>query len=112
DRLRRELPAGIVEIMHLPGLGPKTARRFLVELNIEGPAELEAAIAAGRLDSVKGFGPRKIELIREALKTRGAAGQRTPLATAWHIAESIIAALRAGAGVDRVEAAGSLRRRR
>ncbi|MCI4317043.1 MAG: helix-hairpin-helix domain-containing protein [Thermoplasmata archaeon] len=112
ERLRRELPPGIVEIMHLPGLGPKTARRFLVELNIEGPAELEEAIAAGRLDSMKGFGPRKIELFREALKARGSVGQRTALADAWRIAESIVASLRKGSTVDKVEAAGSLRRRR
>src|ERR1700686_225207 len=94
EKLRRELPGGIIEIMHLPGLGPKTARRFLIELNVQGPAELEAAIAAGRLDSMKGFGPRKIELIREALKARGSVGQRMTLLTAWHIAESIIASLR------------------
>ncbi|MGI0131515.1 MAG: helix-hairpin-helix domain-containing protein [Thermoplasmata archaeon] len=112
DRLRRDLPPGLVEIMHLPGLGPKTTRRFWIELGIEGPAELAEAIETGRLAGVKGFGPRKIELIRSALAARGTSGQRVGLLAAHRVAERILAALRANPAVDRVEAAGSLRRRR
>ncbi len=53
ERLKREVPAGLVDLMRRPGLGPKTARRFWVELGIEGPAELRTAIEAGRLNGVK-----------------------------------------------------------
>lgn len=113
DRLREQFPAGIVEIMQLPGLGPKTARRFLVELGVEGPAELKAAIAAGRLVGVKGFGPKKIEQIRAALEAaEGPARGRTPILEAWRTAQSILAAIREKAPVRQAEAAGSLRRRR
>src|SRR5580658_140309 len=59
DRLQKEVPAGVAEMLRIPGLGPKTARRFWVELGIEGPAELVAALDAGRLDGVKGFGEKK-----------------------------------------------------
>jgi len=115
DRLKKEVPPGVAEIMRLPGLGPKTARRFWVELGIEGPAELEAAIAAGRLDSVKGFGPRKIELIRDALAAaRATPGRsaRLPIETAYPLAERIVRALRERSARDRAEIAGSFRRRR
>ena len=116
ERLKREVPPGVIELMRLSGLGPKTARRFWVELGIEGPAELAEAIAQGRLDSVKGFGPRKIDLIRTVLEqARGApasGGARVPIETVYPIAERIVRALRERARTDSVEAAGSFRRRR
>lgn len=112
DRLRAQFPQGILDLMRLPGLGPKTARRFLVELGIEGPAELSAAIAAGRLTGVKGIGPRKIELLTAALASAAAPGRRTPLAEAFAIASRIVQHLTASSPLEQIEVAGSLRRRR
>ncbi len=116
ERLKHEVPAGLVDLMRLPGLGPKTARRFWVDLGVEGPAELEAAIAQGRLDSMKGFGPKKIEQIRTALAEARAAPSggtaRMPIEAAFPIAERIVSGLRARAAADAVEVAGSFRRRR
>jgi DNA polymerase/3'-5' exonuclease PolX len=116
ERLRREVPPGVVELMRLPGLGPKTARRFWVDLGVEGPAELEAAIAAGRLDTLKGFGPRKIEQIRAALAKARAAPEsgsgRAPIESVYPVAERLARALRERARTDGVEVAGSFRRRR
>ncbi len=116
ERLRREVPPGVVELMRLSGLGPKTARRFWVELGLEGPAELSDAIDRGRLDGVKGFGPKKIEQIRATLRAARTApaegGGRLPIERAYPLAERIARALRGVPGTDRVEAAGSFRRRR
>ncbi|HZY69930.1 MAG TPA: helix-hairpin-helix domain-containing protein [Thermoplasmata archaeon] len=112
ERLRLEVPPGLVEIMRLPGLGPKTARRFHLELGIEGPAELSAAIEGGRLNGVKGFGPTKIAQIREALAAAGPPAARMPLAAADAVARALVAALTKAAPIDRIEIAGSLRRRR
>jgi DNA polymerase/3'-5' exonuclease PolX len=115
ERLKREVPPGLVELMHLPGLGPKTARRFWTDLGIEGPAELEGAIDQGRLDSVKGFGPKKIDQIRTALaaaRASPAATARAPIESVYPIAERIVRALRGRARTDTVEVAGSFRRRR
>jgi len=114
DRLKREIPPGVVELMRLPGLGPKTARRFWVELGVEGPTELKDAIAAGRLVGVKGFGAKKIDQIRSALDTTapGAGGGRRPLEEVYPIARELVRALRAPNRADRVEVAGSFRRAR
>ncbi len=112
DRIRSEVPPGLLEIMRLPGFGPKTARRLWVELGIEGPGELAAALAAHRLDGLAGFGPRKIALLSAALAQVGGGPKRRPLVDAWRVAEGLLAAIRTGAPVDRVEVAGSLRRRR
>ncbi len=112
-RLETEVPAGVVELVRLPGLGPKTARRFWTELGVDGPAELEAAITAGRLNGVKGFGDRKVELLRTALATRATAGgARRPIETVVPIARGLVAALRSGAPTEQVEIAGSYRRGR
>jgi len=112
ERLKKEVPAGLLDILRLPGLGPKTARRFWLELGVEGPAELTAAIDAGRLNGVKGFGPKKIEQIRAALaaaKSAPASG-RVPLEEAYPIAHRLLDGLRAAGGVEQLEIAGSFRR--
>ncbi|MGP8072081.1 MAG: helix-hairpin-helix domain-containing protein [Thermoplasmata archaeon] len=114
DRLQKEVPPGVAELLRVPGLGPKTARRFWVDLGIEGPAELIAALDAGRLAGVKGFGVKKIAQIRSAVEAARGTGPATrlPIETAYPVALEIIRALRERAGADRVEVAGSFRRGR
>jgi DNA polymerase/3'-5' exonuclease PolX len=112
ERLKHEVPPGLVELMRLPGIGPKTARRFWVELGVEGPGELRDAIAKGRLNGLKGFGEKKIEQIRSALGDPAAApkGGRRPIEEVYPIARGLVAGLRKGADVEQVEVAGSFRR--
>ena len=114
ERLKREIPPGLVELMRLPGLGPKTARRFWVELGVEGPSELRDAIGAGRLVGVKGFGEKKIEQLRSALRAAaaGAGPARRAIEEVYPVASALVHALREGATADRVEVAGSFRRAR
>ena len=112
DRLSQEVPAGVRELMRLPGVGLKTTRRFLTEFGIEGPAELGTAIDAGRLVGAAGFGPKKIEQLRKAVAAGTPSGARTPLLQAWRVAEALVAALKAQTPVDQIVVAGSLRRRR
>ncbi len=114
ERLRRDVPAGVADLLRIPGLGPKTARRFWTELGVEGPAELLAAIDAGRLAGVKGFGPKKIAQVRAGVEAvRGTpATSRLPIEAAYPVAMRIVRGLREAAGADRVEVAGSFRRGR
>ncbi|MCI4373031.1 MAG: helix-hairpin-helix domain-containing protein [Thermoplasmata archaeon] len=114
DRLRKEVPAGVAEMLGIPGLGPKTARRFWVELGIAGPTELLTALDAGRLVGVKGFGEKKIAQIRAAVTASRAStpGARLSIEVAYPIAQALVRALREGAGAERVEVAGSFRRGR
>ncbi|HLH29221.1 MAG TPA: helix-hairpin-helix domain-containing protein, partial [Acidimicrobiales bacterium] len=111
ERIRAEVPPGVVELMRLSGFGPKTARRFWTDLGVEGPAELLAALDAGRLQGMSGFGPKKIENLRAALTSTTSPGRRIPLPEAYELAERLLAELRA-APVDQLVVAGSLRRRR
>ena len=117
ERVRAQVPPGLLQIMGIPGFGPKTARRFWVELKVETPAELAAAVEAGRLNGVKGFGPRKIQVLKDGLAALGAAGgaasgARHPILVAWELAEALTSALRSAAPVRDLTVAGSLRRAR
>ena len=113
DRLQREVPPGILELLRVPGLGPKTARRFWTELGVEGPAELADAIRQGKLDGVKGFGPKKVEQVRRALAAAaGAPTARMPIEVAFPIAHRLLEGLRRAGGVEQLELAGSFRRGR
>ena len=114
DQLQKQVPPGILDLLRLPGLGPKTARRFWLELGVEGPAELADAISKGRLDGVKGFGPKKIEQIRLALAAAkgGPASARLPIEVAYPIAQRLLTELRAAPGTVKAELAGSFRRSR
>jgi DNA polymerase (family X) len=112
DRLQAEFPPGVLELMRIPGIGPKTTGRFYLELKIDSPAALAEAIDQGRLTGLTGFGPRKIENLRQALRTVAAAppASRTPLLTAWRLARLVIQALSSRTSVKDIVAAGSLRR--
>ncbi len=113
ERLTAEVPPGVVELMGLPGLGPKTAARLFGELGVSSPAELGDAIATGRLNGLAGFGPKKIALLKEAAEgARAVSPARRPLREAWTIAERIRRALAERTEVRELEIAGSLRRRR
>lgn len=113
DKLRKEFPPGLLELMRRPGIGPKTSRKFWLELGVEGPSDLEAAIRGGKLNGMKGFGERKIALLLAAVSApAGATGERRSLLVAWETARDLIASIRAAVPVERIEAAGSLRRRK
>ncbi|HEV8050341.1 MAG TPA: helix-hairpin-helix domain-containing protein [Thermoplasmata archaeon] len=112
EKLRSEVPSGVVAMMRSPGLGPKTARKFWTDLGVDSPAALLQAIDAGRLEGVKGFGPTKIAKIRAGVAAAPTEGGRRPILAAALLAEEIVAKLRARSPVTQIELAGSFRRRR
>ena len=113
ERLKQAVPPGVIALIRMPGVGPKTAARFQLELGIDSPAALLAAIDQGRLAGVAGFGPKKIANLRKAVANAPSTPVgRMPLRAAWGIARGVVEQLRAAAPIEQVEVAGSLRRRR
>ena len=112
DKLRAEVPPGVLDLMRIPGVGPKTARRFWTEVGVESPGGLRTAIEAGKLVGLSGFGPTKIQKILSSLDLASTAGHRRPLREAADVAERIVGFLRERAPVEQIEVAGSFRRRR
>lgn len=113
ERLRAIYPDGIVEVMAVPGVGPKTAKRLLAELGVDSPASLQAACESGQVRALKGLGAKKEATILEALKAGGSPRKHAILLDqALERAEALVALLRAEAGCQAAEIAGSLRRRK
>lgn len=111
-KLREKFPPGLLRVMHLPGFGPKRARRLYDELGIDSLESLLAAAEAGQIRSLRGFGAKVEENLKQILADApdGGPAPRILLPRALGLAEQIADALRRVDGVDRVEIAGSARR--
>ncbi|MBI2886557.1 MAG: DNA polymerase/3'-5' exonuclease PolX [Chloroflexi bacterium] len=111
QRLLQELPGGLVEMMEVPGLGPKMAARMWKELGVTTLPELEAALQDGRVAALPRMGAKTAEnLLHQLEALRGRKAERVPLGEARPVAEAIVAALSRASGARNVTAAGSIRR--
>ena len=110
-KLKDSIPAGLVEILQIPGVGPKKIRALHEKLGIDSIAMLQQACAAGKIAELDGFGDKTQEKIIEGIRNREKYGKRHLWIDAWATAEPLLAGLRALPQVGRAEHAGSLRRR-
>ena len=110
EELRAKIPAGVLELMRIPNLGPRKALTVYRELGVGSVDELEDAIDTGRLRELKGFGARSEDVIRAGIRRMREGGGRVLMSGALAVAESIVDALAPLA--DRCTYAGSLRRGR
>ncbi len=112
DELGKDVPPRLIEVVRLPGLGPKKARRLWVELGIESVDDLEAAARSGLIGELPGFGVKSQEKILSGIERFRQNTRRFGLSVADRLVEPLLERLRAVAGVERVEVAGSYRRRK
>lgn len=108
-----KVPQGVVEMMSVPEMGPKKARRLWEELGIDSVEALQAAAEGGKLRNLKGFGAKSEERILKGIELLARRGDdRTGVGSARPLAQQVIASLkeRAGEAIERIEVAGSLRR--
>ena len=111
-KLRAKFPPGVIEMTHLPGLGPKRARRLYDELGVDSLESLRAAAEAQKIRELKGFGTKAEEAILASFRLDGAGERpaRVVLSRALAIGEPLVAALREHPASQQVELAGSARR--
>jgi DNA polymerase (family X) len=113
ESLQEEVPASLLEICALEGVGPRTAHMLWREAGIETVGELEAAARSGALAGLPRMGARTVEnLLRALERRRGPEPGRRPREAVAPLAAALAGALRALPGAERVEAAGSFRRGR
>lgn len=113
NALKAQVPLGVVEMIYIPDVGPKTASRLWKELDITSVDELRAAAEAGKIRTLKGFGAKSEQKILRGIELAAMRGtDRTPIGEARPLAEGIVQALqeRVGDAIDRIEVTGSLRR--
>ena len=112
DRLAAEIPPTLVEIMHIPGVGPKTVKQLHEQLGIESLEDLKRAAEAGTLRDLRGMSSRTEQLVLEGIARLEANPRRLLLNRAEASIVGIAAALEALPGVRSVVPAGSFRRRK
>jgi DNA polymerase (family X) len=113
QKLTDRLPAGLADIAHIEGIGPKRARAIHETLGISTLEALAESAADGRLGTVAGIGPKLVAVVAERIAAERAGGpQRTLAGQARALAEELVAGLSGVAGTQRIEIAGSLRRGR
>ncbi|MBI5691470.1 MAG: DNA polymerase/3'-5' exonuclease PolX [Verrucomicrobia bacterium] len=110
ENLRGSVAPGLVELLQIPGLGPKKIRALHDRLGIADVAALAAACQDGRVATLDGFGEKTQEKLLAGIRNREAYGRRHLWWDAAEIAGRIVDGLRALPAVRRAEAAGSLRR--
>lgn len=110
DELRAKIPAGVREMIAIPGLGPKKAMILYRDLGIADVEGLGAAVDAGQLAELKGFGAKTEENIRRGIERMTQASGRVLASVAMDLAEYFRERLGGRKDVRRFEFAGSLRR--
>ena len=107
----QRVPPDVVEFMHLPGLGPKTARRIWQELGVETLDDLKKAAETEQLRTLTGLGPKTEENVLKALATPKKKIEQKPLlGRALPAVRAVVADLREHPAADQVSEAGSVRR--
>ncbi len=112
QELAERIPGGVVAMMHVQGIGPKTAGLLYEKAAIETVQQLADAIDEGRLTDLPGLGPKKLENMRKGIATYLGGQGRILLGEALAVAEQLVELLREATGARDIVPAGSLRRRR
>ncbi|HSV42882.1 MAG TPA: DNA polymerase/3'-5' exonuclease PolX [Methanomassiliicoccales archaeon] len=112
NEIMMEYPAGLMQVMEVPEIGPKTAIRLYKELKITNLDDLRKAAEEHRLQHLKGFGEKTEESILKGIQSLERIKGRMLLGYAHPIAVGMVAYLRERGGLRMVEYAGSLRRMR
>src|SRR6516165_8999349 len=112
EDLKKKMPPGLLDMLRLPGVGPKKVKAMYEELGIDDMDKLKAACQAGKVAALKGFGAKTEQKILEGIAYLGQVGNRIRLDHALLIADTLMDGLRALPGIKRMEVCGSVRRRR
>jgi DNA polymerase (family X) len=112
EKLLAEFPTSLLEMLRLPGVGPKTVRLIYAELGVKTVDDLKAAAEAGRIRNLRGLSERTEQLILEGINRLEHRDRRMLLNQAKLLVDELTASLAPVLGVGRITPAGSYRRRR
>src|SRR6188508_538494 len=112
DKLIAEVPPSLVELLRIPGLGPRTVRQIWVELGVLTMDDLRKAAEEGRIRDLRGLSERTEQIILEGIQRLETTPRRMHLHRAEATILGLIEALTDTPGVESIEPAGSFRRRR
>ena len=112
EELKKSVPEGLLDLLNVPSVGPKTARLLYEKLKIKNLTDLEQAIEKGRLKGIFGIKEKTIENMVKGIKILRRGQESMTLAQANLIAEEFVSSLKELPEVKKIAAAGSLRRQK
>src|SRR5258707_5253808 len=113
QQLVATVPPGLLELLRIPGLGPKRVKLFHEQLKVNSARDLKDALEKGQLAKLPGIGPKLLDKIREGVSDSATTAQtRMVLHEAEQYARAIVEYLNAGGGIDEIDVAGSFGRRK
>ncbi|HMC65253.1 MAG TPA: helix-hairpin-helix domain-containing protein, partial [Gemmataceae bacterium] len=112
DNLKKEIPAGLVAMLQLPGIGAKKVKALYESLKIDTIERLQAACDTGEVAKLKGFGEKTQAKILEGIQFLGQVGHRARIDLAEGLGNALLEHIGKLPGVVRSSVCGSLRRRR
>jgi len=110
EELKKSIPEGVMQMLEIPGVGPKTAKMLYEEVGIKTIEELEKKARAHKLSGLPGLKDKTEENIIRGIELLKKGRERMLLGMALPLAESIIKELKRLPEVKRISYAGSLRR--
>jgi DNA polymerase (family 10) len=112
EDLKKSIPEGLLELLNIPSVGPKTAKLLYKELKIKSVSDLENAIKKGKLEGLFGIKEKTIENILRGIEILKKGKERMTLAQATFVADEFVQSLKKLPEVKRISTAGSLRRQK
>jgi len=109
---KKTIPRKLLELLSVPGLGPKTIGLLWKELDVRSLSSLKRALRGKKVLDLPGIGPKKVENIQSGIRAYESRSGRLTLGAVLPIAESLLERMAGVEGVGRVDVAGSLRRSR
>ena len=110
--LKRTIPAGLLDLLNIPSVGPKTAKLLYEKLRIGNIQDLENAINKNKLQGIFGIKEKTVQNILKGIELRKKRKERMTLAQAIEAADEFVAALKKLPGARKIAIAGSLRRQK
>jgi len=112
EQLKGEIPAGVFTLLAVPGLGPKTAKNIYDQTGVTSLEELERVAAEHKLAGIRGIQQKTEGNILKGIAAVKRGRERQPLGRMFPAALDLVEALKKRVKMERIEIAGSIRRRR
>ncbi len=110
EDLRKRVPEDLLDLMDVPGVGPKTLRVAYDKLGVRTKEDFIKALEDGSIAKLPGFGPKKVENILKGIELWRSVQERIPLIEAYPMAEDVVEYMKKEESIKEISIAGSLRR--
>lgn len=112
EKLKKDIPSGLIDMLNIQGLGPKTVKLIYDKLGVDTVAKLEKAAKSGKLRKIEGIREKTEENILRGIELLRKSSQRIPLYFALPIANKFLEQIKKMKEVKEAQVAGSLRRQK